>query len=858
MAEKTNKIDINHEVIHMASMGQNARNQQQKLTVEGVKAEPMEIKHKKIFRGGDNANMGQVDDEISKVDLQVDRNNDKDPQAQKVINIYQVNDPLTGENLAITESNGSIVINKIDAETRKNQNQKDHTEIIESVITVPDSSDKHTTQLHKEPATATIENISNNKPNDPGNNPKRSIVINMAKKSHNSRKESQNYAVRLLDNFHRKNVENFKAPFEYGSVGSFIQYDINFDEYDPKYSLNMRNYFNTQYTAQIAVGDSGNLFSFILDTGSGTTQLAANSCKSSGCQSPDRNRFDAKTSPNWISEEKIVKIGYAKGAVLIELGSDNMFFEDLLISHQEFGIVLEEKSLFKQASYDGILGLSYPALSDQTKPIFDRIIELGIQPHNQFAICLGRNANIENQSKFYLGGFDTSCIEDGLGLSDINYHPVVKKTWWTLNLDKVQLRYNGKVKDTELCSEFANEGEHNKCMVIMDTGSSLQATPPDMLSPLQGAISSYSTCNNQNGYPDMIFVIDGIEYVLEPYEYIQTEDNSIEYDPTYANGSSNGSINRTDTFCSFGVSVFNVGRENIWIAGDIFLTKYFSIYDRDNDRVGLVKANKGTTQSQKEGEIRKKKEIDNLKGVLLDSQNRTVVENNNNKTKGDKNVQEKNNKKFETLKKQIEKNKKLVDSDGRDLEDSKKMLQGLKEDSKKLERKMRQLENRMNEDVSEKNLHEINLENKKIEQEESMDRIVVDNKELDKKSQHGEETTDVAKDDRSKDLDQKMKNIQDQILSVTSNDTKPDNSEVAADSKVGDDDDDEDRKLKELVSSKKEASAIEIESLFGSDGSRSSATTNFSRKSNTSDKKYNITTLENLLEAIDEMSSNGY
>lgn len=45
---------------------------------------------------------------------------------------------------------------------------------------------------------------------------------------------------------------------------------------------------------------------------------------------------------------------------MIELGKDNFYFNGLKISNQEFGVIIKERGLFGQASYDGIMGLSYP------------------------------------------------------------------------------------------------------------------------------------------------------------------------------------------------------------------------------------------------------------------------------------------------------------------------------------------------------------------------------------------------------------------------------------------------------------------------------------------------------------------
>jgi cathepsin D len=290
-------------------------------------------------------------------------------------------------------------------------------------------------------------------------------------------------------------------------------------------------------------------------------------CQTAGCHT--RKSFNAKLSPTYSTIGRLLKISYAKGGVTIELAKDTFFFEDLQVVDQEFGVILNEEGLFQAASYDGIIGFSYPSLSDNTKPFFDRIIEMQVLPKNIFALYLSRNQEI-SPSKLFLGGFDRSLIE-----GNINYHPVVKKTWWTLNLDAVLV--DGK--DTGLCHSDL------KCSIIMDTGSSLMATPPWALNSLLSQISTYSDCRNINNFPSLTFIIDGKHYTLDAYEYVLTSLKTIKYDPK---PNSHHALGESD--CTFGFSIFDVGKDNVWIAGDIFLSKYFTVYDRDNDRVGIARA----------------------------------------------------------------------------------------------------------------------------------------------------------------------------------------------------------------------------------------------------------------------------
>ncbi len=127
-------------------------------------------------------------------------------------------------------------------------------------------------------------------------------------------------------------------------------------------------------------------------------------------------------------------------------------------------------------------------------------------------------------------------------------------------------------EDTGLCNE------ETSCEIIMDSGASLMATPPNMYSEFINKVSEFADCDEPMNFPKIEFVIDDKNYSIDPFEYVLNDDNEISYsDYTSMNG-----------LCSIGFSIFDVGDINVWIAGDIFLTKYLSIYDRDNNQVGLA------------------------------------------------------------------------------------------------------------------------------------------------------------------------------------------------------------------------------------------------------------------------------
>jgi cathepsin D len=80
------------------------------------------------------------------------------------------------------------------------------------------------------------------------------------------------------------------------------------------------------------------------------------------------------------------------------------------------------------------------------------------------------------------------------------------------------------------------------------------------------------SCKNVEELPTITFVIDDIHYILLPSDYlVKIEDESECF----------GSFMGMDIDNEYGPS---------WILGDAFLSKYYSVFDRDFDKVGFAEA----------------------------------------------------------------------------------------------------------------------------------------------------------------------------------------------------------------------------------------------------------------------------
>jgi len=106
------------------------------------------------------------------------------------------------------------------------------------------------------------------------------------------------------------------------------------------------------------------------------------------------------------------------------------------------------------------------------------------------------------------------------------------------------------------------------------SGTSFLVAPDQIASNILATYPKRIECEEIEKLPNMVFNIGNDEYVLEPKDFILKFEEEDGAECVLAVSSMGDNENLQDT----------------WILGDIFLKKYYSIYDMDNLQVGFAQA----------------------------------------------------------------------------------------------------------------------------------------------------------------------------------------------------------------------------------------------------------------------------
>ncbi|ETW20579.1 hypothetical protein PFFVO_00490 [Plasmodium falciparum Vietnam Oak-Knoll (FVO)] len=255
------------------------------------------------------------------------------------------------------------------------------------------------------------------------------------------------------------------------------------------------NFHNSQFIADIGVGNPPQVFKVVFDTGSSNLAIPSKKCIKGGCAShkkfnPNKSRTFTKNLKN-NQESVYTYIQYGTGTSILEQSYDDVYLKGLKIKHQCIGLAIE----------------------GQVQLPLERRIRNIQWKENQLngAITFGK-AN----KKYTVEG------------KSIEWFPVIslcrtneKNNYWEINLLDIQLSH----KNLFLC-------ESKKCRAAIDTGSSLITGPSTFIQPLLEKINLERDCSNKESLPIISFVlknVEGKEITLDfmPEDYIIEEGDTV-------------------------------------------------------------------------------------------------------------------------------------------------------------------------------------------------------------------------------------------------------------------------------------------------------------------------------------------
>lgn len=333
---------------------------------------------------------------------------------------------------------------------------------------------------------------------------------------------------------------------------------------------------HTEYVGQVQIGTPGQKFSVIFDTGSSNLWVTGRKCSSEGCMK--HRRFDETKSNSYSALDEDMSVEFGTGSVTGSLATESFSIGGVVNVHnQTFGTINSEQgAVFSNTNFDGILGLSFPALasSDEGVPVFDTVISQRALEKNIFSFHYARYNNEVSTLEF---GTPSTNLYTG----EMSYVDVSDKGYWQVELMDI---YVGD-KALKLCPK-------GPCKAVLDTGTSLNTGPTKGLATLMNEINIVEDCSNAHTLPVITYVLKDSKgthnFTLEPEFYVLSDDDDAGDDTTV----------RADTkSCSSGFMSLDIPKPKgpLWILGNVFMQKYFTLYDRDNDRVGMAVASRSST-----------------------------------------------------------------------------------------------------------------------------------------------------------------------------------------------------------------------------------------------------------------------
>jgi len=314
-----------------------------------------------------------------------------------------------------------------------------------------------------------------------------------------------------------------------------------------EFTVRLASYSTSYYFGNIFLGSNKQgPFSVVFDTGSSNLWVPDIACED--CE--NQHKFNLNTSNTGVAiGNSLQTFSYGSGSVVGTLVYDDITMEgvgqSITVRVQTFGSILRknESDVFfeKGMSFDGIMGLGFPALAIKNEPtILKSLQDQGYLEKPMFAFCLSKNVGIP--SDLVLGDYHAEAF-----LGELRWQPLTRVAYWETKLDGVSI--NG-----------TRVGETMSC--IVDSGTSLILGPAAQIS----RIASLLGATKKNGgfvlpckssYPPISIELGGGTYTIESKDYLFPVADQ----------------------CVLGFATTPVNSPSAWIMGDLFMRSIYTVFD---------------------------------------------------------------------------------------------------------------------------------------------------------------------------------------------------------------------------------------------------------------------------------------
>jgi hypothetical protein len=316
-----------------------------------------------------------------------------------------------------------------------------------------------------------------------------------------------------------------------------------------------------QYIGELQVGTPPQTLTFVFDTGSSWLWLPSTNC--TACH--NSTQFDPFASTTFNTTGIELDLQYGQGNASGVISSDTVSFSSpkLTATNQPF-ILVDRDADLDGFDADGILGLAFDSLSDGYPTFVQNLKAQGVIDKAIFGFYLNddhfSDEDVELKSEITIGGYDAVKYANE---ETIHWMKVFNTGYWSLPISHV------KFEGTQLKGPAT--------LAIIDTGTSLLIGPSYQVSQINNAINkkhkefcatsdeglTLCECDRIKDIEGLSFIIEGVEYYVAP-KHLFLE---------------------IFGFCAMLVQPWD---EDIWILGDVFLRRYYSIYDMDNLQIAFV------------------------------------------------------------------------------------------------------------------------------------------------------------------------------------------------------------------------------------------------------------------------------